>query len=556
MDPKLLKAVSATMPKFNETIASGFHQREFEQIHKRYEYLLRMTFEPIEKKGVWFVGVRSVRPHEMYNVIAKNTQQKTFETNKESLYPVKLVFKYGMDKNTAREMDPVYVLLPFCDRYGDVWIRGSQYSLQIVLADRGLSVTKDDQIFVRLLGYKFKVGTEQYEYAQIHNEINPVRETNLPINLPANRFYVASEARRPNPTKTPTPLLAWYVFAEYGFSETMRKFGECDYAIGDRDAIIQQYSEDKGWKLFGSKGLAIGKSITPYVNCGLAIAAKPLNEKRRGEIPNVAQQYIAALLYLCDVGGEFIDLDKLDDKYFWRMMVGHASIKAGGNLTHLEKQMADHFDSMNEGLDQTSIQRFAEQRIVVKDRYELFNYIIANRAEIVKTSDKANMLHKEISSSEFTLDKLITAANRFKHDVKNTTELNYERVKSFMSSHFKLRDIESAAWESNMIQEATPTDCPIADYGFGVMSQAKVFGPRNNGRNSDFNPNDPANCIHGSVPFVMSFQRVTKPDPNACGFLAPCVYLINDKYLGLRPEDVELYEATVSRLTKSEVKIK
>ena len=103
------------------------------QIHKRYEYLLRMTFEPIEKKGVWFVGVRSVRPHEMYNVIAKNTQQKTFETNKESLYPVKLVFKYGMDKNTAREMDPVYVLLPFCDRYGDVWIRGSQYSLQIVL---------------------------------------------------------------------------------------------------------------------------------------------------------------------------------------------------------------------------------------------------------------------------------------------------------------------------------------------------------------------------------------------------------------------------------------
>lgn len=554
MDPKILKARELTKVKFNETIASGFHQREFENIDKRYERLLRMTFESIEKKGVWFFGVKSVRPHEMNDVIANTTQQKTFETNKETLYPVKVMLGYGPTRETAQMLPPAYVLLPFCDEYGDVWIRGSQYSLQIVLADRGLSVTKDDQIFVRVLGYKFKVGTENFEFVQVHHEAKIRTESRIPINLPANRFYQPSEARKPNPNKTPTPLLAWYVFAEYGFSKTMRQFGECTYAIGDTETIMSQYPFKDGWKIYTTRGLALTKSICNYVNCGLAVAVKPINDKRNGEIPNIAQQYVAALLYLFDVAGEFVDLDSLDDKQFWRLIVGRCSIKDGQNFTHIEKQMEDHFDSMSDCLDEGSIQRFAEQRILVKDLYELFNYIIANRAEIVKTSDKANMLHKELSSCEFTLDRLVTAANRFKHDIKNTTELNYERVKKFISSHFKLRDIESAAWESNMIQEATPTDNPITDYGLGVMSQAKVFGPKGGARNSDFNPNDPANAIHASLPFVMSFQRVTKPDPDSRGFLNPCVSLSGNRYLTIKPELRPLYEATYERLTKREVK--
>lgn len=554
MDPKLLKHVNDSMPKFNEAIASGFHKRDFERVERIYERDLRMTFQGLEKKGVWFFGIRSVRPSEMFDVISKPSQNKPFQTNKESLYPVAVMIGFGPTRETAQMFPPAYVLLPFCDEYGDMWIRGSKYSLQMVMADRGLSVTKDDQIFVRILGYKFKVGTESYEYTQVHHETDTLMTSSIPVNLPANRFYKSSEARKPHQTKTPIPLLAWYNFAELGVTKTIEQFGECHFAIGDRDALIDMYPAKDGWNIFTGQGSSLAKGVGPYSDLGLAIAAKPIDPKRKGIIPTIGHQYIAALLYMFETFSSYVDLECLDNSDFWKIIVGYSSVKETESREHLLKQMDDHFDSIaNDSLNEDGIQRFAEQRIVVNNMTELFNYIIANRTEIVKTSDKANMLHKELCSVEFTIDRLITAATRFKHEVKNTTNLTYQKVAKWIPTYFKLREIEPAAWSSNMKQEETPTDNPLADYGLGVLSQAKVFESQDRGRSSDFNPNDPANRIHASLLFTMSWQRTTKPHPDSRGFVLPCVYLANGNYLGLRDRHRVLYEATHDRLTKQEV---
>ena len=166
------------------------------------------------------------------------------------------------------------------------------------------------------------------------------------------------------------------------------------------------------------------------------------------------------------------------------------------------------------------------------------------------------MFHKELSPLELTIDRLVTAAHRFKHEVKNTTDLNYAKVKKFITSHFKLREIEAAAWSSNMIQESTPTDNPLADYGLGVLSQTKVFGSQGGGRSGDFNPNDPANAIDASLLFTMSWQRVTKPFPDGRGYLIPCITLSNGRYISISQSRYPLYQRQKDRLTKREVKIK
>ncbi|NCA80945.1 MAG: hypothetical protein EOM76_12355, partial [Sphingobacteriia bacterium] len=297
------------MPKFNEQITSGFHQRDFDNVEQTYERGLQTVFKEIEERGVWFFGLKSVKPTEMFEHISSKTQNKAFETNKESLYPVGLQIGFGPTKETAMMFPTTYVFLPYADEYGDVWIRGTQYSLLMVLADRGFSVTKDDQIFVRVPGYKFKVGTEVFEYVQVHHETANLFESKIPINLSANRFYKCSEARKPNPNKTPLPLLAWYLFAENGVAETFKRFAECEYAIGDRDAIVQAYPASKGWSIFTTQGRQLVKCVGRYDDCGYAIAVRPIDSKRKGVISTAAHQYVASLLFMFDCFSGYVDLD-------------------------------------------------------------------------------------------------------------------------------------------------------------------------------------------------------------------------------------------------------
>lgn len=548
MDPRLLDAIDATMPRMNTELTKGFHARQFEDIEKWYERQLRMILKSLESKGVKFHGLKPVRPDEMFKHISETTQNKTFETNRESLYPTRLDITYTDNQGVERTFPNIYVMLPFTDEYGDMYLRDSLYSLQIVLADRGLSVTKDEQIFVRILGYKFKIGTENIGFDRLYPSLNGNRTARMQLNLPANRFYTPKEAWRVNPKKVPEPLLAWYMFAEYGVTKTMEKYGECEIAVGDSEVISGTYPESEGWEIYANSGRRSERQLTKTsIFNSFAIAVRPLNRKR-GEIPTVALQYVASLIFLFDCGSTLVDLDRLDDRMFWRLIIGMSSMSSRGGADNILRQMKDHFQSIYEYMDESSIKRFAAQRIVVNDMFDLFNYIIANRTEIVKTVDRADMLHKEVCSLEYTMDRLIVRANRFKHDIKNITDLNTSKVGHTIVRWFGLRDIEPAARESNLIQESTPTDCPLADYVLGVMTQAKVCSTRGSKR-AGFNVGDPANGIHASLPFTMSPERITKPDPDGRGYLSPTVHLNLSNCIVLDPKLRDLYNTTAARLT-------
>ncbi|WP_228493003.1 hypothetical protein, partial [Pseudomonas aeruginosa] len=136
--------------------------------------------------------------------------------------------------------------------------------------------------------------------------------------------------------------------------------------------------------------------------------------------------------------------------------------------------MYEHFDSIREYLDEDSIKKFAAKSIVVTNMFDLFNYIIANRSEIVQTTDRASAFNKDLASLEFTLDSLLTSANNFKHDIKNNSEINQKKVARFLTHNFPIKEIDNAQY-ANLILEPTPTDNPFIDYGLGCMPQHKVY---------------------------------------------------------------------------------
>lgn len=547
---KLIKPIEATMPPFNRVIVEGFHQKEFENGLHYFDHSLRLIFKSIEKRGVFFRDVKRVPPREYIEYLNKSST-KIFDIHKETLYPCKILFDYQDKSGKIIPLNPAYVMLPWCDKHGDMWLRGVHYSLQFVLAERGLPVTKENSLFVKVLGFKFKIGVEHFKYDQVFTETANALTRTADINLAANRFYSPTEARKIKDNKTPTPLLAWYVFANMGFTRAMETYGECDFEVGPTDALIAECKASDRWEIITRSSSPNVKYLGDPIGIDYAVAVRNKSPKRK-ELSSMALQYASALLFVIDCLSSYFDIDSIDKPDYWKLIIGRCSVKAGDSNEYIMRLMHEHFDSINEYLDEDSIKKLASQSIVVSNMFDLFNYIIANRSEIVQTTDRASAFFKELASLEFTLDKLITAANSFKHDIKNSSELSQKKVSRFLNNNFHIKEIDNAR-TTNLIQEPTPSDNPFIDYGLGCMPQHKVYtGVGNKKKRGDFDTTDSACFTHPSLPFVHSYLRVTNPYPDGRGYLTPCLHLINEKVTGLAPEFKELYDMTDARLKRRE----
>jgi hypothetical protein len=555
MQSKLDRAVDASMPRFNPIIAEGFHQKEFEQGITYFKNALRLIFKPIEKRGVFFRDVKEMTPKQFIDHI-KDSANRMYDVHKESYYPVMLEFEFLDKSGEMLKFKPTVTMLPYTDVYGDVFIRDTQYSAQIVLAERGLPVTKENEIFAKVLGFKFKIGVESYTYSLVIPTDEGYKLRNGDINMSANRFYSPTEPRKITDKKTPIPLLAWYVFANIGFTETIKRYGECEYEIGSLDALVAECRPEDRWQIItrapsGSNEKRLGE----FVASDWAIAVRNIHASRT-ELSSMGLQYANALLFVMDCMSSYFDVDQIDNPSYWKILIGRCSVKPGDSNEVIMRLMNDHFIAVNEYLDEDSIKRFRNQSINVDDMFDLFTYIIANRGEIVATADRGNMFDKELASLEFIMDGLITAASNFKHDVKNNSELSFKKVARFLSTRFRIKELDNAR-NANLIQEATPTDNPYIDYMLGCMPQHKVYSNSSSAKKSaDFDPNDPAGLLHPSLLFVNGVSRVTGPYPDGRGYLLPCLYLINGRTTALDPQFRALYAKVDHRLRHREITVK
>jgi len=550
MDPQLIKHINKVMPRFNSVLTEGFHQKEFEKGLVWFDNALASILKPVQARDVYYIETKIASPQEFIEYLTKNSR-KTFDVPKETLYPVKIHIQY---KDKAGKLHDFYVftMLSYADKYGDTWINGSQYSHQIVLAERGLPVTKENSLFVKVLGFKFKIGVEHFSYNQVFLEGGHVHHRAGNINLAANRFYSPTEGRKIKDNKTPTPLLAWYIFANIGFTKAMTEYGECDFEVGPLDVLLDECKAADRWEIFTRPRNANDnkRSLGDYVGLDVAIAVRNKSASRK-ELSAMGLQYANALLFIADCCSSYFDMERLDDPGYWRLIIGRCSIKAGDSDDYIMRLMNVHFVAINEYLDEESIRRFSAQSIVVANMFDLFNYIIANRSEIVQTTDRASALHKELATVEFTFDSLLTAANNFKHDIKNNSEINYKKVLRFLSENFRIKEINNAR-NANLVLEQTPTDNPFIDYGLGCTPQHKVYTNVGKKKRGDFDTSDSATFTHASLPFVHSYLRVDSPNPDGRGYLTPCIYLVNGKLTAVPPKFQGLYARIDHRLKHRE----
>lgn len=555
MDKRVLAKIREMRGPFTRELVDGWHKTDLEDIDEYTEACFRSIFRSLEEKGFFFDGIERVCPVEFFNLITKSngSGSKDFEISKNSFFGVRLK-PYYVDPVTKVRTDlkQPLIFLPFTNEHGDIYVRNSLYSLQYVLSERGPSVdgVRNKTIFIRVLGYKFKVTMELHKFYKLHVSMGNVSRFPMSVKLPANRFYNSRNDRKIKEKTTPIPLLSWYVFAKYGFDYAMKNFAQCEYRIGHEEDLIANCKESDGWEIYLN-----GNAIHPKcMNVGGSLEIEPgiaIRYKNPGEINSLAFQYAAGLLFMLGVFSGIYSLEEIDDPEYWRLLIGYCSIRLGDNTpaeTYL-RQMAEHIVSVEEYADEFTMDRYNKSDIPVNDTYELFNYLIINYSNIIRTYNPADLLHKELASKEFLLENLIHAANDFKFKIRNKSNITPKIINRELDCHFKLFGIDRSIRENNTILEQTGTDNPFIDYGLGIIRQTKSTVSRRAGSKKDeFDPNHPGSLIDASQPYVVSYQFASKPDPDANGMLTPRVCLRNGKYTAVHEDERENYEATKRRL--------
>lgn len=558
MDPQVLKRLPAKRGSFTPELVDGWHKKDMDRIVAHLDKCYRNMFASLKDKGYYFDGLEEVCPIEFYNQITRSSSSgtKDFEIAKNSFFGIR-VLNHHRDPITGvvSELKSPVMFLAYTNKHGDILTRNSTYNLQYVLSERGPSVDggRDKTIFIRVLGYKFKVTKEIHTFNRVYRAGNNIITSAMNMTLPANRFYNSKGDRKITSKKIPIPLLAWYVFGKYGFTHCMKEFGECDYVIDTLDTLMEICPESDGWQVMANTGSIHPKAFdrprgTPLLE-EPALAIRSRN--KGGEVSNLALQYAGGLLYMFGVFSHELDIRRLDDINYWRLIIGRCSIRLGARAEPeaFLRPMNEHFNSVEELADDITIEKYNKFDIDIKDTYDLLNYLMLNYSSLIKLYNPADMLHKELASMEFLVDFLIHQANDFRFMIRNKSNITPKIINRELDTHFRLFNIDKSVRENNTILEQTGTDNPFIDFGLGLILQTKSTVNRGPGKKKEeFDPNHPGSVIDPSQPFVVSYQFATKPNPDSRGFLQPRVHLEQGKYTGLSPESREQYKSVAHRL--------
>lgn len=559
-DPQLLKKVAERNTPFTKELTDGWFKRDLDEIVPYYDKILKTMLSGLKEKGYIIDRVERVCPIEFYNGITRNNTgsgTKDFETSRNTFFGVRIV-NHFVDPETGveEELKNPLIFLPYTNEYGDIYARNNLYSLQYVLSERGPSVdgTQNDKtIFIRVLGYKFKVTKEVH----VFNRVYKITETNhrttaMHMTLPANRFQSSKNDRKIVSTKVPIPLLAWYVFGKYGFSHSMYEFADCEFVIDTYESLLEHCKEDDGWEIYINNGSVNPKAFQGgwgggcLVEPGIAVRSRT----KGGIVNNLALQYVGGLLFMFSVFNCELDIRRLDDIDYWRYIIGRCSIKLPDSTppeAYL-RQINEHFFSVEEYADEITLDKYKNFDIDVKDTYSLFNYLLLNYSNLIKLYNPADMLHKELASKEFLIDSLVKRISDFKFTIRNKSNITPKIINDALGSCFTLFAVDSTVRENNTILEQTGTDNPFIDYGLGIILQTKSSVSTAGKKSPEFDPRHPGSAIDASQPFVVSYQFASKPSPDARGTMQPRVHLVHGKYISLRPEDRTIYENTKHRL--------
>ena len=297
MDKNLLDQVIEETPQLNPRIMNGLATEQLMGVEQFVDQIFRCAAQDFPE-GLVYEGYKRCSPKEEFNVATKAREnQRRFDLARNDYYMVKYVFTFN-----GEELFPRYMYLPYVDKGGILHIRGKRFAISPVLADPAFSIS-GQSMFIQLTRIRLT-----FERTTHHFMVNEDRESTYVVwswvhTTARNRFNKSSSSSR---VKYST--MANYLFARFGFTETMKRFAGVDVVAGEDDINTKNYPKDK-WVICSSTGIRPRafdrKKEYTATNIRLAIPKEQYTQQ--------ARSLIGSFFYIADHFPSNVRLEDLDD---------------------------------------------------------------------------------------------------------------------------------------------------------------------------------------------------------------------------------------------------
>lgn len=499
MDDFLAKLIDKKTPKLNPLLADGLAVSHLAKVEEYLEAVFRSAAKSFPK-GVTYEGCDVCSPTEEFNqVTEKKGSRRRFDVARTDVYMVKYKFAFN-----GEPLPPKYMWLPFVERGGYITINGSRFNISPVLSDRVISVPNSSTVFIRLLRDRITVKRMTQNVL-----INGMLET---IQVPWAMIYHRNDKMKQAKAVVKAECtLAHYLFCKYGFTETFRRFGNCEVVVGGSEIHEVNYPPDK-WVICVSTGNMHRRQRSKMMLCTDIRIAVP-KEKMTPFIKSM----VAAFLYVATIFPERVLPDRIDSRRMWMTVMGHIIFSGQTHDGKLHDDVVDHIDSLDEYLDDLVKEKLADIGVHVNDIYDLLALTIDKYSDwVIGANDKiASMYDKEASVLYYVLYEITSSIFNMCYRLKAAAKkgLQAKDVNNILNLNIRQRKIFSLTkWHGEVSNTSSSGD----NMAFKITSMLipQASSDKRTRHNDAASIKDPSKRLHSSIAAIGSFANLPKSSPD------------------------------------------
>lgn len=346
-------------PRMNTEMVEGM---SCTRIGKSIEYVdsIWRAAEKSFPPGLEYVGCEPCTPFEEYMESTRphNNNKRTYDIARSDLFMCRFNLRFkGVPLRSK------FISLPFLRDGGILWLGGTPYHISPVISDQVISIGFDS-IFVRLLRDKMTF-KRAYHTFMCDGKSEAVQ-------IVWSQIYRKPQTSRvPATTRAETTLLH-YLLCRYGFKEAIHRLIHCEVVVGHNEINEQNYPSDK-WVICKSVRVPPKTYIGSTYQPSFISVAVPIQHWDA-----VSKMVMANFFYLVDHFPQEININSLENKEWWMILLGH--IVHSGNFSQgkLYNSMVEHFDSIEDYVDGIIVRKLMDSGYTVNNLYDLLVLIMTN----------------------------------------------------------------------------------------------------------------------------------------------------------------------------------
>lgn len=497
-------------PKMNPTLALGYAKSQ--SVHAmRFLDRFLSGYNSIYPEGIVYQKIRICTVEESLREITKKKYGRhTLEISENDMYLVKIEYTYF-----NRPLHPIYLYLPIIGLGGTMKISGTLYTISPVISDTGVSV--DSKRGRRELFYRVsKAGMSFQRILQGFYKGNE----RIQVNILYSRLLNKSSKMRKGPDNNyehpPTScesVLCFYIFAKYGFAETLIRYCQTTPIIIHRndidtlsDSILEQYEVCQSLRL-KPHGVKYNHWVAPDI-CILV---------KKNDFTPLVTHFIASAFYIIEHYPERFEVEDFgseSETALWALALGKALWKNDIVEGRLLNEVDAHLASVDTYLDNISKTSLEDGGIYCENIYDLFTHMMDKELEYFVRRDMADISKKRLSVlGNHLMFDITSAFNQAYYDLEKRSRkgvLTDKDINKIFKDRIRVDLIKSLNTarhgEANVI--ASPGDSLITNYSIVMIPQSKAAGKKNDNNVII----EPSQFLHSSILQFGSINNITKSD--------------------------------------------